>query len=106
MARKENKNTPTIISERLYTNDAFTGTLVGSSTWFVWLTTGTTFYYQTAHSSFTARREKRRHGYFWYAFRKRNGKLHKRYLGPDAALTADHLSSVAHAFELTSSTDA
>src|SRR5258708_33230999 len=99
MRRKANKNPPLIISGRLYTDDAFTGTLVDSPTWFVWLTTGSTFFYQTPHVSFTARREKRRQGYFWYAFRKLNGTLRKRYLGPDAALTAEHLSRVAQTFE-------
>ncbi len=99
MPRKANRTTPIVISGRLYTDDAFPGTVVGRPAWFVWLAPDTTFYYQTAQASFTARREQRRHGSFWYAFCKRNRKLHKRYLGPDAALTAEQLATVAHAFE-------
>jgi hypothetical protein len=99
MPKKANRQTPIVIGGRLYTDDAFTGTVVGSSAWFVWLATGTTFYYQTAQASFAARREPRRHGFFWYAFCKRNRTLHKRYLGPDAALTPEKLAAVAHAFE-------
>ena len=104
MARKENRNSPKVISDSLYTDDAFTGTVVGSPAWFVWLTHGVSFYYEAPQTSFTARREPRRHGYFWYAFRRTNGQLHKRYLGRDADLTAQHLSTVAHALAALSST--
>jgi len=105
MPRKANRQTPIVFAGYLYTDDTFTGTLVGSSAWFLWLTSGTTFYYQTLHAAFTARREQRRHGYFWYAFRRINGQLRKRYLGPDAALTAEQLSTTAQAFEVTASHD-
>jgi hypothetical protein len=106
MTRKENRNTSKIVANVLYTNDVFTGTLVGSPRWFTWLSTGPTFYYETRHASFTACRERRRRGYYWYAFRKGNGKLYKRYLGRDIELTAERLSSVAQALESVTSIDA
>jgi len=77
----------------LYTNDAHTGTAVNSSAWFVWLALGQTFYYKTSVGSITARCEKRRNGFFWYAFRRRKGKLCKVYLGGSAYLTRNVLDS-------------
>jgi LuxR family transcriptional regulator, maltose regulon positive regulatory protein len=103
MARKENRNSPKVISGYLYTDDALTGTLVGSPAWFAWLAHGLSFYYEAPQASFTGRREPRRHGYFWYAFRRTNGQLHKRYLGRNADLTAQRLSTVAHALATVSS---
>jgi hypothetical protein len=104
MARKENQKTPIIVSRYLYTEDAFTGTLVGSPAWFTWLQQGLTFYYQSPPLSFTARCEQRRHGYFWYAFRRRNGHLYKHYLGRHSDLTLEQLSTVAQALAVVSST--
>ena len=54
MTRHESRSTPKIVSQLLYTDDAFTGTLVGSSAWFTWLSTATTFFYESPLGTFTA----------------------------------------------------
>ncbi len=41
----------------------------------------TTFRFVDTVGSFTARRELKRGGWYWYAHRKREGRLHKAYLG-------------------------
>ena len=96
MARHESKKTPTITSDILYTDDPASGTGVGSVTWFAWLETATTFYYDHPHNPFTARAERRaRGGIYWLAYRQVAGKLHKIYLGKADALTANKLSDTA-----------
>ncbi|HET8852016.1 MAG TPA: NB-ARC domain-containing protein, partial [Ktedonobacteraceae bacterium] len=45
--------------------------------------------------TFTARCEHKRQGRYWYAYRKRGGKLRKVYLGKTKQLTLEHLNAVA-----------
>jgi LuxR family maltose regulon positive regulatory protein len=85
------RTTPIVVGGYLYTNDGYTGTAVNTPTWFVWLALGQTFYYETPRGSFTARREQRRNGAFWYAFRRIKGKLRKGYLGSSTHLTRETL---------------
>ncbi len=94
MPRKSSKNTPVIMSGVLYTNDEHTGLRVGSVSWWNWLQKASSFYYQT-DMPFTARREKRRQGVFWYAYRRSQGKLYKMYLGPFHQLTDERLAEAA-----------
>lgn len=99
MSRKANVNTPTVKSLYLYTTDeATTGIKLDSAEWFAWLEAGNTFYFDGIFGGFTARAEKRRQGLSWYAFKKINGKLHKRYIGRNAALSIDHLRNIAQSF--------
>ena len=91
MPKSAYRSTPIVMSGYLYTNDGFTGTAVNTPSWFEWLALGQTFYYKTAMGSLTARCEKRRNSSFWYAFRRRKGKLRKVYLGPAAHLSWDML---------------
>jgi len=72
--------------------------LVGSPAWFTWLEGATSFAYQGPGGSFTARKEPRqRGGWYWKAYRKHKGKLHRAYLGKTADLTAARLAAVAAA---------
>ena len=97
MPRHENRSTPTIISGILYTDDRFTGTLVGSPAWFTWLAQGTTFYFHSrTGATFTAHQERRqRGGLYWTAYRRRPGVLRRSYLGKAEQLTPVHLENIA-----------
>jgi hypothetical protein len=66
---------------------------VGEPAWWQWLDApGTTrFRFEQGADGFTARRERRDGGWYWYAYRKREGQLRKVYLGPGAQLTIDRL---------------
>ena len=96
MPRHENRTTPKIVGGRIYTDDAFTGTLVGSPAWFAWLDTATTFYFEAPTGTFTARREHRqRGGSYWIAYRRCSGILHRSHLGKAHCLTPARLEQVA-----------
>jgi len=47
--------------------------------------------------AFTVRRERKRHSWYWYAYHKHNGKLHKAYLGKSEEMTLQRLNCVATA---------
>ena len=70
---------------------------VGSQQWWEWLADEhtTTFRFSDTVGSFTARRELKRGGWYWYAYRKREGRLHKAYLGKAEELTPERLADVA-----------
>jgi LuxR family maltose regulon positive regulatory protein len=72
---------------------------VESHAWWSWLNDEgtTTFRYANAVGSFTARREYKRGGWYWYAYRRRHGKLHKAYLGKSEELTLERLKTAAEA---------
>jgi LuxR family maltose regulon positive regulatory protein len=96
MPQSAYRSTSVVISGYLYTDDMLTtGILLDTPAWFTWLSFGYTFYYQARVGAFTARRERRRHRYFWYAFRRVHGKLRKAYLGPAARLTRETLDRAA-----------
>ena len=62
---------------------------VGSPAWFAWLQTATSFCYSPDNSvdRLTARKEKRRHQFYWYGYSKNASKLHNVYLGKSEQLT-------------------
>src|SRR5713101_4337832 len=96
MPRRANRTTSIIMSGRIYTEDAFTGTLVGSEAWFVWLSSATTFYYESRLGTFTAHRESRQRGdQYWTAYRRIAGRLRRVYLGKADQLTPQRLEEVA-----------
>src|ERR671911_2778885 len=71
---------------------------VASPSWIAWLTDPATrsFSFQSPRCRYTARKERRsRGGEYWIAYRKRGGKLRKRYLGKAEDLTADRLENAA-----------
>jgi LuxR family maltose regulon positive regulatory protein len=64
--------------------------------WFAWLDEASSFAFHGQRGSFTARKEtKQRGAVYWYAYRKREGKLAKKYLGKTADLTLTRLEEVA-----------
>lgn len=68
---------------------------VGSDEWFAWLQTARLFSYQASQGDrLTLRKEKRRQGDYWYAYLKRDRKLHNAYVGRSASLTPERLASL------------
>jgi len=71
---------------------------VGTSEWYAWLNNFPTFAFSSEYGSFTARKEtagNRRGGAYWKAYRTRNGKLHRAYLGKSEALKLERLNEIA-----------
>jgi LuxR family maltose regulon positive regulatory protein len=96
MPRHEHRSTPKVVSGLLYTDDAFTGTPVGSPAWFTWLDTASTFYFESNIGTFTAHHERRqRGGQYWIAYRRQAGILHRYHLGKGPHLTLDRLQTAA-----------
>src|SRR5215469_14605632 len=74
--------------------------LVGTPAWYAWLSTARTFAFRGAMGTFTARKEpasNKRGGEYWRAYRRRDGRLHRLYLGKVEELTLDRLRAVAAA---------
>lgn len=71
--------------------------VVGTDAWYSWLANEDiqSFSFSSAAGSFTARRERKRHGQYWYAYRKCAGKLRKAYLGKTGDLTLERLNAAA-----------
>src|ERR687895_616650 len=91
--------TPRVLDGALAYTDETGGHVVrvGSDDWARWLEApGTTrFRFEEATGSFTARREHRGSGTYWYAYRKRGGRLAKAYIGPSRELDRVRLAEVA-----------
>ena len=71
---------------------------VGSFAWYAWLRTATLFRVRSPFGTFTVRREQagnQRGTWYWRAYRKRAGKLHRVYVGASEELTLDRLTTVA-----------
>ena len=80
---------------------------IDSAIWFAWVETAVTFRYPSPRrlvvvrgygplvSPISLRKEKRRQGALWYAYRRNHGLLHKRYVGKSEALTSARLDEVA-----------
>ncbi len=73
--------------------------VIGSSEWFAWLENHCSFRFETDCAAFTARKEQRPGGWYWYAYRRKQGKLCSTYTGKSVELTLDRLSSVAEILE-------
>jgi len=102
------KTTPKVRNRQLfYHSDLTPVCTVDSSAWFAWLETATTFRYfsQQRHDWYQGngplfepvsfRKERRRRGWLWYAYRRIHGVLHKRYVGKSVGLTAERLEETA-----------
>ncbi len=78
------------------TEDRQSHILVGSDTWYTWLTDeqNRSFSFRTPLDTITVRRERQRNGWYWYAYCKRQGKLRKAYLGRTEELTLERLNAV------------
>lgn len=68
--------------------------LVGSGEWWAWLHDSRAFRFEDGDASFTARKEQRANGWYWYAYKRRGGKLRCVYIGATGDLTAERLSEV------------
>src|SRR6266487_6926009 len=71
---------------------------VGSFAWYAWLRTATLFRVRSPFGTFTVRREQagnQRGTWYWRAYRKREGKLHRVYLGTAEEVTLERLRTVA-----------
>ncbi|HWE62829.1 MAG TPA: AAA family ATPase, partial [Chloroflexota bacterium] len=70
---------------------------VGSAEWHAWLAdkATTSFSCDAEGLTLTVRRERQRHGRYWYAYRKHEGRLRKAYLGRGEDLTATTLRLAA-----------
>ncbi len=68
---------------------------LGSAEWYAWLEGHRSFSFEASDGTFTARKEERTGGWYWYAYRRREGKLHTAYLGKSAELTNERLLAVA-----------
>lgn len=92
------RRTPYVAGTVLVTHDgALNGIEVGSAAWYAWLEEATTFTFRSAEGSFTARKERSEpSGWYWKAYRKQAGVLHRVYLGKSAALSLDRLATAAH----------
>jgi DNA-binding CsgD family transcriptional regulator len=73
--------------------------VVGSVEWFAWLEHHCSFRFETDFVAFTARKEQRPGGRYWYAYRRKQGKLYSTYIGKLEELTLDRLGSVAEILE-------
>ena len=93
MPRRENRDMPRVESGFLYSDAG--SVAVGGAEWLTWLQSHTAFYFESTVGTFTARRELRSGSWYWYAYRKRQGKLSKRYLGKSAELSSSRLGEVA-----------
>ena len=98
------QGTPKVMDNQLYLPDGTEPVCtVESPTWFDWLREAQTFRYysQRRHNvirghgptlaPISLRKEKRRRGCLWYAYRRSYRVLHKRYVGKSEALTRDRL---------------
>ena len=72
---------------------------IGTAKWYSWLEQHHSFTFETPRMTFTARKEQRPGGWYWYAYRRSQGKLRTAYLGKSAELTLERLNAVAAAFE-------
>ncbi len=81
--------------DTLKTSDYPAPVLVGSQCWFGWLTNHRSFHYECPDGKFTACKENRANGNFWYANRRVGGKLRRCYIGASQDLTLNKLIEVA-----------
>jgi predicted ATPase/DNA-binding CsgD family transcriptional regulator len=72
---------------------------IGTEAWFNWLEQHHSFSFETGNLRFTARKEQRPGGWYWYAYRRSQGRLHSVYLGRSEELTLERLNTTAQALK-------
>ena len=94
------RRTPTVHTDTL--GDPHLGAgraiVVGTSAWYDWLAPASIVAFRGASGTFTARKERagtRRGGWYWKAYRPRQGTHSSAYLGPSDALTLERLDAAA-----------
>jgi LuxR family maltose regulon positive regulatory protein len=84
---------------QLYAEDAINSLLaIESPDWFAWLDKAAQFTFQCPAGAFSARKERIAHGrggFYWRAYRKKQGKLCRVYLGKNEQVTMGRLHAVA-----------
>jgi predicted ATPase/DNA-binding CsgD family transcriptional regulator len=73
---------------------------IETAAWYSWLEQHHSFTFETPRTTFTAHKEQRPGGWYWYAYRRRQGKLHSAYLGKTKQLTLERLNAIAEALEV------
>lgn len=103
---------PVVAYQRLYVPEEgaqeHTPIEVGSPRWYSWLAEEQhrSFSLRHALGTFTVRRERVRHGQYWYVYHRCSGKLRKAYLGKAEEITLERLGSVAATLAATSAAEA
>ena len=70
--------------------------IAGTTAWYAWLDGSSSFAFEGPQGIFTARKEGReRGGWYWKAYSRRGGKLRHAYLGKAEALTPEYLHAIA-----------
>ncbi len=88
---------PLLADNRLFLPDESGATqnvvIVGSDAWYAWLQSETarSFTLKNQLGTFTVRRERKRNGWYWYIYRKQQGKLYKVYLGKAEEISSERL---------------
>lgn len=97
------KDTPSVLAGILKLDLEGRYIEVGTKRWFDWLNSNKakSFRFESDAGSYTARKEQPHStGYqCWYAYRRINGKLRKRYIGGNEALTLERLEEMHQALE-------
>jgi LuxR family maltose regulon positive regulatory protein len=95
MGKKSSANMPTVKGATLYTNDEFNGiSLSNQREWYGYLIDCKAFYFEGHTIGFSMRQEKMRNGYFWYSYRRIDGKLKKLYVGLPEIITIAKLREI------------
>src|SRR3954454_4833998 len=70
--------------------------IVESDAWYAWLRSEAARSFTLKHhlGTFTVRRERKRNGWYWYMYRKRQGKLYKSYVGKAEEISHERLFTV------------
>src|SRR5215831_6016959 len=72
--------------------------LIGTSAWYAWLETATLFTFRSAYGTCTVRKERagnKRGDCYWRAYRQRDGKLQRVYIGKTEEVTFQRLQAVS-----------
>src|SRR5215472_16932428 len=93
------QTTPIVQGETLiYQQDGQEQTLlIGTSAWYAWLQTATLFAFHGAWGTYTVRKERagnKRGEWYWRAYRQRDSKLQRVYVGKTQELTLHRLQAV------------
>jgi hypothetical protein len=86
---------PLVNHDKLGLGNNSTSINVGSKAWFNWLEKNSSFHYESIDGKFTACKESRTSGMFWYANRRVGGKLRRCYIGSTKDLSLEKLLAIA-----------
>jgi hypothetical protein len=86
---------PLVDYDKLKSKSQLASINVGTKAWFDWLEENTSFHYESTDGKFTACKESRASGMFWYANRRVNGKLRRCYMGSTKDLSLEKLLVIA-----------